>query len=470
MAPTLASDPPLRLREQTETIAADLNDFLPKYLQEQDIPGVGVALIRDHQVVWTAGYGVANSITKEPVTPDTVFAMASNSKVITTYIALRLVDLGKLSLDQPLNSYLPEPWLPDSPYRDQITLRHVVSHSSGMTQTGKQSVFPPGSSYYYSGMGIGYLQTVIEQVTNQPLETLARELVFEPLDMPSASFINRSDLIPLNANGHIHAVAPILLAFVVFLGALLVVTLIGSVVTRLRQGTWRPTRQSLVWWGLISLLLSLLALFLLFSIIGFLEFAWLITFCELAIILILIGMVFLGTRLARRFFPDRSWLRAAIITILVFAALVGIVMLAINTNNLPVPKWPAVNASGGGSLRAQPADMAKFMIELSNPQYLSPELAKELRTPQISLADDLAWGLGTGIQHSQEGDALWQWGQHIHSQSIMIMYPDLGFGVIVSTNNDLLKPDVALEIAQRALGGPIDSIRRAVHLEFNYRP
>ncbi len=110
------------------------------------------------------------------------------------------------------------------------------------------------------------------------------------------------------------------------------------------------------------------------------------------------------------------------------------------------------------------------MIELSNSRYLSPELAKELRTQQISLANDLAWGLGAGIQHSQEGDALWQWGQHIHSQSIMIIYPDHGFGVIVSTNNDLLKPDVALEIAQRALGGPIESIRRAVHLDFNYQP
>jgi hypothetical protein len=114
--------------------------------------------------------------------------------------------------------------------------------------------------------------------------------------------------------------------------------------------------------------------------------------------------------------------------------------------------------------------MAKFLIELSKPQNLSPELAKELRTPQISLATDLAWGLGTGIQHSPDGDALWQWGQHIHSQSILIIYPDHGFGVIVSTNNDLLKPDVALEIAQRALGGPIEPIRQAVHLDFNYQP
>jgi CubicO group peptidase (beta-lactamase class C family) len=468
-APILASAPPLRLGESTDSIMTDLDEFIPKYLQEHDIPGVSITLIRDHHAVWSAGYGVTNSITRKPVTPDNVFAFASNSKVLTTYIALRLVDQGRLSLDQPLKSYLPEPWLPDSPYQDQITLRHVASHTSGLTQIGKQSVFPPGSAYYYSGMGISYLQTVIEQVTNQSLESLAGELVFEPLDMPSASFINRPDTIPLNANGHVHAIAPILLSFIMYLLSLLVITLFGLLINRLRNGIWRPARQTIVWWGIIAFLLSLLLVVLIFNLIGFLEFTWLIVSIEVAIFLILTGMVLLGLRLTSRLFPNRLWQRAAFTTVLVVTALAGIILLAINANNLPVPGWLPTKADGAGSLRAKPADMAKFMIELSNPRYLSPGLAEELRSPQISLANDLSWGLGTGIQHSQNGDALWQWGQHIHSQSIVIIYPDYGFGVIVSTNNDLLKPDVALEIAQRALGGPIESVRRAVHLDFNYQ-
>jgi hypothetical protein len=68
----------------------------------------------------------------------------------------------------------------------------------------------------------------------------------------------------------------------------------------------------------------------------------------------------------------------------------------------------------------------------------------------------------------QQGDALWQWGQHIDFQSVMMIYPEHGFGVVVCTNNDLLNPDVAIEIAHRALGGKIVPIRRAIHLEFNY--
>ena len=137
-------------------------------------------------------------------------------------------------------------------------------------------------------------------------------------------------------------------------------------------------------------------------------------------------------------------------------------------SNVPVPRWPATRADAAGSVRATVGDMAAFLIELSNPRYLGAETAAQLRTSQVTLSDDLSWGLGPGIQHGQQGDALWQWGQHFDFQSVMIIYREHGFGVVVCTNNDLLSPDVALEIAHRALGGKIEPIRRAIHLGFNY--
>jgi hypothetical protein len=112
--------------------------------------------------------------------------------------------------------------------------------------------------------------------------------------------------------------------------------------------------------------------------------------------------------------------------------------------------------------------VSKFLIELSSSRLINPELAAQLQTPQVRLGNDLSWGLGPGIQHSRQGDALWQWGQHIDFQSIMIIYPSRGFGVVVVTNNDLLHPDVAIHIAHRALGGKIEPILRASHTEFNY--
>jgi CubicO group peptidase (beta-lactamase class C family) len=121
-------------------------------------------------------------------------------------------------------------------------------------------------------------------------------------------------------------------------------------------------------------------------------------------------------------------------------------------------------------MRATAADMARFLIEIADPEHLNPETAAVMRTPQVSLRSDLSWGLGPGIQHSPEGDALWQWGQELDSQSLMIIYPDVGYGAVVLTNSAFLNADVAIEIAHLALGGDMDAIRRAaLNLEFNYK-
>ena len=58
-----------------------------------------------------------------------------------------------------------------------------------------------------------------------------------------------------------------------------------------------------------------------------------------------------------------------------------------------------------------------------------------MRSSQVKLSDDLSWGLGPGIQHSPDGDALWQWEQHLHFKSVMIIYPDRSFGVVVCTTH-----------------------------------
>lgn len=120
-------------------------------------------------------------------------------------------------------------------------------------------------------------------------------------------------------------------------------------------------------------------------------------------------------------------------------------------------------------MRATAGDLATFLIELADPQYLDAETAQELRTSQVRLSSEMSWGLGPGIQHSRQGDALWQWGQHLDFQSVMIIYPELGYGAVVMTNNDLLNPGVAVDIAHRALGGEIEPIRRGIALGYNYR-
>ncbi len=460
-------EPPLRLSEPTDVIIADLENYILDYMQENNIPGVAIALIRDGEIVWTEGFGVANAITRKPVTPETPFEVASNSKVVTAYIALRLVDQGSLSLDEPLNAYLPEPWLPPSEYRDTISLRHVLSHSAGLGQIGRESHFAPGRGYYYSPSGFLYLQAVIEQVTGQSLEDIAQQMVFVPLGMSSSSYVNPTEITPRTANGHVRAFVPVLLFTFLFVASLVIVGLIGLLILRIRTGQWRPTQWTVIGTCAAAFVLSLLLAFVLIGEIGWLEFAWLIAFCGLILAIAFVLVFFAGRVIILRLSPEQPG--KLTVPIIVLSVLIAVVLACSQArSNLPVPKWPATHADAAGSVRATVGDMAAFLIELSDPQYLSAEMTTQLQTPQVRLSDDLSWGLGPGIQHSQQGDALWQWGQHIDFQSVMIIYPEHGFGVVVCTNNDLLSPDVAIEIAHRALGGKIKPIRQAIHLEFNY--
>jgi CubicO group peptidase (beta-lactamase class C family) len=452
-------------------VVADLESFVPDYLEQQDIPGAAIALVRDGNVVWTEGFGVANTITHRPVTPDTSFELASNDKVVTAYIALRLVDQGMLSLDEPLNSYLREPWLPPSEFRDAITLRHVLSHTSGLGHltTSRENLFAPGRGYSYSAVGIRYLGAVLEEVTGQPMDELAQEMVFEPLGMHSSSFASRAATGMRTANGHLHAPVPSLLFVIPFVLTLLVAGLIGLIIVRLRTGRWRPSRRAAFMILAVTFGLALLPAIVFFAGLGMPEFAWLVVLCALALAALFALAFLAGQAVIVRLLPERRRLRAVLLIVWSVVVVTALGLLAGKIHNLPVPRWPSPSASAAGRLRATAADLATFLIELSEPQYLSAETAAQLPSPQVELSPDLSWGLGPGIQHSQQGDALWQWGQHLHFQSVMVIYPKSGFGAVVCTNNDLLSPDVAVEIAHRALGGKIEPIRRAINLEYNHR-
>lgn len=463
---------PLRLSEPVEAIVADLERYVPEYMEQEAIPGIAIALIRNGSVVWTSGFGVTNTLTREPVTADTLFEVASNSKVMTAYVALRLVDQGILSLDRPLNSYLSEPWLPPSEYRDQITLRQVLSHSSGLghNSLSRESLFPPGRGYSYSGMGYLYLQEVIEEVTQRSLEDLAQDLLFKPLGMDSSSYVNEDErLISRTANGHIWAMVPTLFFVVLFVVALLCVGLLGFPILRLWKGRWKPTRTMTIGAFLVGFVLSLLPPFLLFGWLGLAEFAWAIALCGTGLTATFSLLFLAGRWVISRGLSDRY--RARIAGTIVWTVLVlgGLGLLVDNIRNLPVVRWTPVPAGAASSVRATAGDMGLFLVELSRPRFLSEATAGQLQAPQIELGSDLSWGLGPGIQHSRQGDALWQWGQHIDFQSVMVIYPEHGFGAVVLTNSDLLNPDVAINIAHRILGGEIEPIRRGSHTEFDYR-
>jgi len=453
--------------DSVNATVTDLQKFIPEYMQVQNIPGVSIALVNDNNVVWADGFGFVNSVTRKHVSTNTLFEAASISKVVTAYIALRLVDEGKLSLDKPLLSYLSKEWMPYSVYQDSIKLNHALSHSSGLKKTTREIMFKPGSAYCYSANGFNLVKDVMEEVTGEKLEELAQRLVFQPLGMKNSSFARNNELLPITSNGHIHATVPIVLFGILFLVQYLLITLIGALIIRLSTKSWKLKRTHKVIFIILSVMIITGILFLILGQSSLNEFAYLILFTGLLALALFLILFNTGRMILLKTGLKKVYQR---IIIIFWGLLLSGIILFVSTRviNLPVPKWPNYEPGPAGTLRTSPSELALFMIEIANPRHLKTETAELLRTPQIKLDENLSWGMGPGIFYSPKGYTLWQWGQHIDFQSIMIIYPESKSGVVVCTNNDLLNPDVALEIAQRALGENLETVRSAIHLNYDY--
>jgi CubicO group peptidase (beta-lactamase class C family) len=140
------------------------------------------------------------------VDPETAFEAASISKPITAYVAMKLVEKRRLSLDRPLAKYLKTSYLYDRNAAAKITMRMVLNHTSGLPNDAlgndRRVYFTPGDHFSYSGGGFRYLQTVLEAVSKVPFgEYMDRELL-KPLGMSRSSFVYRKDLAPNMAYGH----------------------------------------------------------------------------------------------------------------------------------------------------------------------------------------------------------------------------------------------------------------------------
>ncbi len=247
----------------------------------------------------------------------------------------------------------------------------------------------------------------------------------------------------------------------------LLIFLIGLVIHRVVAKSWKLRRIHFIIMILLAIAVVAGVLLFVFGKSFLIEFAYVTLFAGF-LCLVLFFILYYPVRLViLKGVAGKGYQR--LLSVLWALLLMAIMILvSLKIINVPVPSWPAYEARSAGTVRTSPGELALFMIEIANPRLLKPETAELLRTPQIKLDENLSWGMGPGIYYPDEGYALWQWGQHIDFQTIMIVYPESGFGVVVCTNSDLLNPDVALEIAGVALGGDIETIRAAIHLEYDY--
>jgi CubicO group peptidase (beta-lactamase class C family) len=208
--------------------SADIDELIAKYrqeipqlMQQENIPGLAIAVVDSQKILWTEGFGFTDTDHKVPVTPDTMFSIQSTSKVFTAVGVMRAVQEGLLDLDAPITTYLPDftvhSIFEEYPER-KITLRHLLSHTAGFTHEAPVGNnwdvdatsfeahilsisdtwlrFPVGTGYAYSNLGIDLAGYILQKVAGQPFADYERDQLFQPLGMANSSF----DMAVIRAN------------------------------------------------------------------------------------------------------------------------------------------------------------------------------------------------------------------------------------------------------------------------------
>jgi len=181
-----------------EHIPEYLDQLVPKLMAIYNVPGVSIVGIKNGEIAWDRQYGVLRAGSEKKVDRNTIFEACSMSKPVLAYLALKLVEQGKLDLDRPLVEYLDKPYLNDQPIHTRITARIVLSHTTGFPNWrpgGWQSSnplvvgFEPGTQFGYSGEGFLYLQRVIEYITGTPYCEYVDTKLFKPLGLMLSSHV-----------------------------------------------------------------------------------------------------------------------------------------------------------------------------------------------------------------------------------------------------------------------------------------
>jgi CubicO group peptidase (beta-lactamase class C family) len=195
-------------------------DKLFSQWDKHDSPGAAIAVLKEGKIIYRNGYGESQLEYNIPITPSTIFHVASVSKQFTAFSIVMLADQGKLSLDDDIHQHIPE--APD--FGDTITIRHLIHHTSGLrdqwellamagwrlddvitkehiltaVRNQEELNFKPGDEYLYCNTGYTLLAEIVARVTGQPFPEWTQENLFQLLGMANTHFHDNHRMIVKN--------------------------------------------------------------------------------------------------------------------------------------------------------------------------------------------------------------------------------------------------------------------------------
>ena len=175
-----------------------------------NLPGLSMGIVYDQELVWQKGFGYADLEKKIPMTPQTIFRVASITKLFTSTAIMQLRDAGKLRLDDPITKHLK--WFqikhryPEAP---EITIRHILTHTSGLPREAafpywtdhkfptmeeikeklpkQETIFPSETKWKYSNLAMALLGEIVVSASGKDYETYITDHILKPLGMTNTS-------------------------------------------------------------------------------------------------------------------------------------------------------------------------------------------------------------------------------------------------------------------------------------------
>lgn len=203
---------PEAFREAADAFIGETLEMMPA------VPGLAITVVRGDSTIYRRGFGLADAEAGAPMTPETPLYIASNTKSFTALAAALLDARGEIDLDTPVTDYLHRDWFPPGIDAEAVTLRHLLTHTSGLSNDALVSrtaysgehtphlqrrllgeTIPrddaPLGTFDYTNTGYLIAALALEEATGRPWQDLLKEEIFEPLGMTSTT-ARRSELRP----------------------------------------------------------------------------------------------------------------------------------------------------------------------------------------------------------------------------------------------------------------------------------
>jgi CubicO group peptidase (beta-lactamase class C family) len=196
---------------QTIDVSKKLKGFdqtIEKILKDWNVPGCGIGIVVKDKLVFARGYGYRDLEKKLPVTPNTLFQIASNTKLFTATAVGFLVEEGKLDWDKPIKNYVPQIQFYNDELNANVTIRDMLSHRTGISRHDliwyksdftRQELFdrikylepsiPLRQGYLYNNLMYAASGQIVEYLSGQTWEEFVKSKIFIPLNMSHSMFV-----------------------------------------------------------------------------------------------------------------------------------------------------------------------------------------------------------------------------------------------------------------------------------------